>query len=272
MSKHEDGHGIKIEAGQILDPDCFPQPNELVCIQVPKVFDQVSLRECVTRCISLKKCDKDDDDARHGHHNDQDDCGCCQTKIAFEGAKNFDIKEVRVISKTDALSRPGYKKLKLAVKLGYTIVIADGNKQIEIPDEAVFNLIVNEIYCPSCIAQVGVVRAPEGFWDKPKTMDPDGTFIKVEALAEAFNGCINHNNILSFDVGAFFIVKCECVVQLLIPAYGYCPVPPEQKINPSIQNCNTFNNRLVTPFPTKFFPDQKWNPLDNKEKECCEDR
>lgn len=271
MTKHEhEEHGIKIEAGQILDPDCFPQPSELVCIQVPKVFDQVSLRECITKCIVLKKIDKDDDNQRNCHHEDPDDCGCCQTKIAFEGAKDFDIKEVRVISKTESINRPGYKKLKLAVVLSYTVVVAEGNNQKEIHDEALFNLIVNEIYCPSCIAQVGVVRAPEGFWDKPKTIDSDGTFIKVEALAEAFNGCVNHHNVLSFDIGAFFIVKCECVVQLLIPAYGYCPVPPEQRSDPRIQNCTTFNNRAITPFPTKFFPDQKWNPLDKKEKEFCD--
>lgn len=264
MTKHDDGHGFKIEAGQILDPDCFPPPNELVCIQVPKVFDQVSVRECVTKCIALKKYDNDDKD-RHHHEHDHDECGCNQTRIAFEGAKDFDIREIRIISKKESGSRPGYKKLKLAVKLAFVVVIADGDKTIEIPDEAVFNLIINEIYCPSCIAEVGVVQTPEGFWDKPKTKDEDGTFIKVEALAEAFNGSVNHHNILSFDIGVFFIVKCECIVQLLIPAYGYCPVPPEQRINPSLQNCNTFNNKTLTPFPTKFFPDQKWNPLDKKE-------
>jgi len=67
--------------------------------------------------------------------------------------------------------------------------------------------------------------------------------IKVEALAEAFNDVINPNTgVLSLDIGVFFIVKCECVVQLLIPSYGYCPVPPEQ-VNPAVQNCKTFNDR-----------------------------
>jgi len=88
--------------------------------------------------------------------------------------------------------------------------------------------------------------------------------IKVEALAEAFNDAINPNTgMLTLDIGVFFIVKCECVVQLLVPSYGYCPVPPEQS-NPAVQNCKTFNDRCKTPFPTKFFPDQKWNPLDKR--------
>lgn len=254
MSDFERGHGVRIEAGQILDPDCFPQPNELVCIQVPKVFDQVSVRDCLTRCIPLK------------HH--QDGCGC-PPNVSFEGADNFDIAEVKVLSKTDSMARPGFKKLRLVVKVKYDIHLSIGDEHVTKEDEATFNLTVNEIYCPSCVAQVGIARSPDNFWDNhSKTLDVDGTLIKVEALIEVFNDAINHHGVLSFDVGAFFIVKCECVVQLLIPAYGYCPVPPEQgNVASSAQNCNTFNDRTRTPFPTKFFPDQKWNPLDRRDRE-----
>jgi hypothetical protein len=242
-------HGPRIEAGQILNPDCFPPPNELVCIQVPKVFDQVALRECVTQCVKIKRCGPE------GHG-----------PIVFEGITDFDIVEVKVISKTDSLSRPGFKKLKLFVKLGYKIHYSIGGHHETEYDEAAFNLTVNEIYCPSCVAQVGVIKAPEGHCDNDqKTLDVDGTLIKVEALAEAFNDMVcQETGVLTFDIGAFFIVKCECVVQLLMPAYGYCPVPPEQ-INPANLNCRVFNDKTKTPFPTKFFPDQKWNPLDKCE-------
>jgi len=41
--------------------------------------------------------------------------------LAFEGATDFDIVEVKVISKTDSLTKPGYKKLKLFVKIRYKI-------------------------------------------------------------------------------------------------------------------------------------------------------
>ncbi len=258
MSKFEGNHGVKIEAGQILDPDCFPQPNELVCIQVPKVFDQVSLRECVTRCVHIKNGHCDD------RHND--DCGCPNSNLTFEGATDFDIVEVKVISKTDSISRPGFKRIKLSVRMKYTIHLAEGSRQFEKEDEVSFNLTVNEIYCPNCLTQVGIARSTDNFWERgnSKHVDIDGTFIKVEALAESFNDAFTHNDVLTLDIGAFFIVKCESVVQLLIPAYGYCPVPPEQK-DPTIQNCAVFNDRIKTPFPTKFFPDQKWNPLDKKE-------
>ncbi|MCX7842422.1 MAG: hypothetical protein N2489_05035 [Clostridia bacterium] len=263
MSKYVE-HGVKIEAGQILNPDCFPPPNELVCIQVPKVFDQVALRDCVTRCIPLGLKPREDEDERHHHHHDV----CVCPPYSFEGATDFDIVEVKVISKTDSLTKPGFKKLKLFIRIRYTIHYSDGQSQFCKDDEATFNLTVNEIYCPNCIAQVGVVKSPDEFWSpkKAKTADLDGTFIKVEALAEAFNDAINHRGILTLDIGVFFIVKCECVVQLLIPAYGYCPVPPEQSAGP-IQNCTIFNDKTKTPFPTQFFPDQKWNPLDKKYRE-----
>lgn len=248
MSHYDGNHYVKIEAGQILNPDCFPPANELVCIQVPKVFDQVSLRDCSPRTLTLIP-----------------GSGVYNPMFAFEGANNFDIIEVKVISKTDSLTKPGYKKLKLFVKIRYTIHYTDGVNQLEQNDEVGFNLTINEIYCPNCIAQIGVVRYPKDYTGAlPGTFDADGTLIKVEALAEAFNDAVNSTTgVLTLDVGVFFVIKCECVVQLLIPSYGYCPIPPEQN-NPSTQNCTTFNDRTKTPFPTTFFPDQKWNPLDQQ--------
>lgn len=233
----------KIEAGQILNPDGFPPANELVCIQVPKVFDQVAVRDCTPRHITLIP-----------------GSGVINPIFAFEGAEDFDIVEVKVISKTDSLARPGFKKLKLFVKIRYTIDYTDGVNQMSQTDDAAFNLTVNEIYCPNCAAQIGVIHYPTN--PVPGTIDSDGLFIKVEALAEVFNDSINPTTgVLSLDVGVFFIVKCECIVQLLMPAYGYCPIPPEQT-NPSVINCGTFLDKTKTPFPIQFFPDQKPNPLD----------
>lgn len=234
----------KIEAGQILNPHCFPPANELVCVQVMKVFDQVSLRDCVTRTITLIP-----------------GSGTINPVFAFEGADNFDIIDVKVISKTDSLTKPGFKKLKLFVKIRYTIHYTDGVNQLTLTDDAGFNLTINEIYCPSCTAEIGVIHYPT---DNRGTIDADGLFIKIEALAESFNDTVNPaTGMLMLDIGVFFIVKCECFVQLLIPAYGYCPVPPEQ-LNPSAINCTTFLDRCKTPFPSQFFPDQKINPLDAK--------
>jgi hypothetical protein len=232
-----------IESGQIIDPNCFPTPNELVCIQVLKVFDQVALRDCTTRTVDLIP-----------------GSGVVNPVFAFAGADDFDITEVKVISRTDSMTKPGYKKLRLYVRIRYIIHYSDGVNQLSQPDEASFNLTVSEIYCPDCLSQIRVIRYPAD--PLPGAIDADGLFIKVEALAEAFNDVVNSvTGALSLDIGVFFIIKCECDVQLLIPAYGYCPVPPEQ-INPAARNCRMFNNINLVPFPTQFYPDQKPNLLD----------
>lgn len=246
MSISTGNSAVKIEPGQILSPDSFPAPNELVCLQVSKVFDQVSFRDCVSRNIVLTPSP-----------------GVCRPAFTFEGTGDFDISKVKVISINDSLTKPGYKKIKLFVKLKYKIHYLDGVKHLTKSDEADFNLTINNIYCPDCTAQIGIIRFPKEYpCNETGTLDADGSFIKVEAIAEALNDVISPcTGALILDIGAFFIVKCECNVQLLIPAYGYCPVPPEQN-NSSAINCTTFNERTRTPFPSQFFPDQKWNPLD----------
>lgn len=222
MEKHgcDEHDSFKVEAGQIINPDCYPSPNEVVCIQVPKVFDQVSLRDCITRHITLIPA--------LGIHN---------PVFSFKRANNFDIVEVKVISRTDSAAGPDFKKLKLFVRLKYTIFYSDGVNQLRQNDEAAFNLTINEIYCP------------------------DGMTIKVEAIVEAFNDVLNaKSGVLSLDIGAFFVVKFCCTVQLLVPSYGYCPVPPEQQ-NTMTQTCTIFNDREKTPFPKSFFPEQLVYPI-----------
>ncbi|MCX7922718.1 MAG: hypothetical protein N3B21_12025 [Clostridia bacterium] len=249
MSKHDDNR-VKIEAGQILNPECFPLPNELVCIQVPKVFDQVSLRDCVTETIPLITVPNTSP----------------LPTITFEGATNFDIVRVNLLSKVDSPTRRGFKKIRVAVTLQYDVTfrVSGQPHSTTIKRQTTFVLTVNEIYCPDCTTQTGLQ-----FQEIPSvTLDTDSNIIKVEAIAEAFNDRIIATNVgsnvaftLNLDIGAFFVVKCECVVQLLIPSYGYCPVPPEQQ-NPAAQTCGTFLDRTRTPFPRNFFPDQKWNPID----------
>lgn len=250
MSHHECEQSVKIEAGQILNPDRFPPPNELVCVQVPKVFDQVSLRQCFAKSIILT--------GGNGSYN-------------FEGADDFDITNVTFISSKESMTKPGFKNLKLAVQVKYTIHYSDTNNlQLKITDYATFNLTINEIYCPNCIAQIGVIGFPKPDYITP-TNDEDGLMIKVEGLVEAFHDVVDPSDTLTLDIGGFFVVKCECMVQLLIPAYGYCPIPPEQTNNVSNLTCHTFNDPRITPFPQSFFPNQKYNPLDDSKKDDWDD-
>lgn len=253
-------NSIKIEAGQIINPENFPVPNELVCIQTAKVFDQVAVRDCITTSpFALTET------------NPQ------SANINFEGVTEFDITGITVLQKTDSMTRQNFKKLRLSINtraiVNYSYTQAGCVKkgcEVICPS---FNVVVNEIYCPDCITQIGVVHYPH----PSNFADVDGSFIKVEAIFDAFYpvvtapapGCNDYK--MTLEIGAFFVIKCECIVQLLIPAYGYCPVPPEQHYNPVSQTCTTFNDRRITPFPTQFFPDQKWNPLDKTKKEDWDD-
>ncbi len=270
MSKYQDSHEVKIEAGQILHPGHFPPPNELVCIQVPKIFDQVAIRDCkalVNFPLSEAKT--------------------ASANATFLRAFDFDIKDIAILSQSDSMTRPGFKKLVLRVTVCFKVEYSyfDGctiesavipSACQPVPPCVTFDVTINEIYCPSCTTQIGVVRYPSEKWDK--LADKDGTHIKAEAILEAFNPMVRQANsqpntptaTLTIDIGAFFVIKCECDVQLLMPAYGYCPVPPEQQ-NPAEQTCKTFNNRLLTPFPNQFFPNQKVNPLDISKKDDWDD-
>jgi hypothetical protein len=242
---NRDEHNIIMEAGQILKPDNFPLPTELVCIQVPKVFDQAALRDCVTKVTTLIPGP-----------------GVIYPVFVFEGVTDFDIVEVKLLSKSDSMHKPGFKKLKLFVKLRYKILYSDGTNSLSLIDEAGFNITVNDIYCPNCLSQIGVIQYPSE--QSTALLDEDGLLIKVETLADVFNDAICVvNGALALDIGVFFIIKCECFVQLLIPSYGYCPIPPEQP-NISTTNCQTFNNKIKTPFPKQFYPNQKFNLLDSK--------
>ncbi len=238
---------MKYEPGQIQNAENFPTPNELVCIQVPKVFDQTAMRDCQTVSTLIYTATG-------------------TPTVTYDSVQNFNISNIKVLSKTDSMTRPGYKKLKLQATLTFDIYYSVNGVSAAVPvsTSVVFNLTVNEIYCPSCTAQIGFVRYP----NSPLTVDVDGTMIKVEAIAEAFNDHITiagdgttYTYTLAIDIGAFFIIKCECEVQLLIPAYGYCPVPPEQT-NTADLTCCTFRDRRCAPFPNTFYPDQKQNILD----------
>ncbi|MCX7921448.1 MAG: hypothetical protein N3B21_05425 [Clostridia bacterium] len=246
MSMNNAVHKIKIEAGQILEPNSFPLPNELVCIEALKVLDQAALRECVTECMVLSP-----------------ESGACPPNFSFRGAEHFRVTEVKIISMIASPIKPGFKRLKLVVKLEYNILYSDGINNLSRPEEAIFNLTVNEIYCPSSLTQAGVIRYPKVYsGDGGGIMDKDGFFLEVESRADVFDDVICPcTGSLMLDIGAFFIVRCGCVATLLVPSYGYCPVPLEQRY-PAAQNCLIFNKRNITPFPTQFFIDQKWNPLD----------
>ncbi len=80
----------------------------------------------------------------------------------------------------------------------------------------------------------------------------DENFCKVEAVLECL-GCdvfrSGNDTIAECDIGVFLEVKTAAHVQLLVPSFGFCPVPPECQELPT--RCEEF---LEGPPPRRFPP------------------
>lgn len=61
------------------------------------------------------------------------------------------------------------------------------------------------------------------------------------------------------SVGAFIIIKTCGLVEVRIPVFGLCPVPPECVVLSEANACEVFLNPDITDFPTAqdFFPPQQ---------------
>lgn len=77
--------------------------------------------------------------------------------------------------------------------------------------------------------------------------------VLTEAVFECLSCRITTDGDLACFIGAFIIVKIGLFVQLLVPSFGFCPVPVECEELPDQPNvCIEFDTR---PFP-EFFPPQ----------------
>ena len=80
--------------------------------------------------------------------------------------------------------------------------------------------------------------------------------------ADALHGNIltdeHGDEVLDITLGYYIVVKCELLVQLLIPAYDYCPTPRiAYEEDPEEDPCEIFEK---APIP-KFYPDLNLEPL-----------
>lgn len=77
--------------------------------------------------------------------------------------------------------------------------------------------------------------------------------VLTEAVFECLASRITSDGDLAVFIGAFIILKTGLYVQLLVPSYGFCPVPVECEELPDQPNvCIEFETR---PFPD-FYPPQ----------------
>lgn len=82
--------------------------------------------------------------------------------------------------------------------------------------------------------------------------------LRVETRTEVLTSPVFTSTTIQLAIGSFVITKVTGFVQLLIPAFGFCPEPPLCEEFPNIPEnpCINFFNPDLTPFPSDFFPPQ----------------
>ncbi len=221
----------------------LPDPAELVCIEVPKVFDQCLIKRCLVYC--------------DGPDTNTTDCELrsdpLESPKRYISSRDFKLT-LNNVDKIPIKKHYGYKK----VILDYTISFyadyldCDGRTKSEFYEINRTDTI-GKFYCPDSISQATTTLGDELC---------DNNLIKLEMVAEALHGEIvtdeHCDEFLDITLGYYIVVKCELLVQLLIPAYDYCPVPRVAcEDEPEEDPCELFDK---APVP-KFYPDQHLEPL-----------
>ncbi|ABR48603.1 conserved hypothetical protein [Alkaliphilus metalliredigens QYMF] len=86
----------------------------------------------------------------------------------------------------------------------------------------------------------------------PQARDEFAFEIVIETASQLLNQPIQDGEELVFAVGTFIIVKVVGRVQLFVPAFGFCPEPPDCEEFAPDAICDDFDQE---PFP-EFFPRQ----------------
>lgn len=230
----------------------LPDPAELVCIEVPKVFDQCLIKRCLVYC--------------EGSDTNTTDCELRSDPLdnpkRYISSRDFKLT-LNYVDKIPLKNHPDFKKIILFYTISFCAdyLDCDGKTRSEF-FEINRTDTIGKFYCPDSISQATTTLGDEIC---------DNHLIKLEMVAEVLNGEILKDEacdeVLDITLGYYIVVKCELLVQLLIPAYDYCPVPKvvceeEEEENP----CEVFDR---APVP-KFYPDQHLEPL-FPDHDCSDD-
>lgn len=232
----------------------LPDPSELVCVEIPKVFDQCLIKRCLVYAEG-PDTNTTDNELRSDPLNEP---------RAYLGSRDFKVT-LLAVEKFPLKEKPNFKRLVISYVISFYAdyidhqgVTKSENYEINRTD------VIGKFYCPDSIAKMSV--------SSNEAHDSDcNNIIKLEMVAQALNGELlkdeEGNDVLDITLGYYIVVKCELIVQLLIPAYDYCPVPKEPcEVEPEEDACEIFER---APVP-KFYPDQNLKPLFHEFDDCDE--
>lgn len=236
----------------------LPDPSELVCVEIPKVFDQCLIKRCLVYCAG-PDTNKTDCELRSNPLNNPKRYVCSRDyKITLTSVEKFPIHK-----------KPNFKKIIISYIISFYSDYVDCHGVTKSEFYEINRTdVIGKFYCPDSLSQYSTSTENEH----------DSHIIKLEMVAQALDGCLltdeDGNCVLDITLGYYIVVKCELIVQLLIPAYDYCPVPKELcELEPEEDLCEVF---FKSPVP-KFYPDQNLYPLfhdyddDNIYDDICDD-
>ncbi len=181
-------------------------------IQALEIIDQVAVRKRTTRVIALTP-----------------GSGVYRPDFTFEGIDDFNITDVRLVSKTALNKKLSLKRLNLVVDSNYDLIYSDGTNRLTQPDSAMFELTIDNVFYPESGTKCFTTqpqREPQG-WSVSQgrsTIISRGTEpeIEVEASASCFGEVLcSGTGACIVDIGAFFIIRFIRESQLCIPSCEY---------------------------------------------------
>lgn len=132
-------------------------------------------------------------------------------------------------------NRPNFSRVRFRISVGFTVRVfnKDGGGIIEIPGQL-----------PEILKDIIIFM--------PEARDEFTFQIVIETASQILAEPQIEDGSIVFQVGVFIIIKVVGRVQLLIPAFGFCPEPPECEEFAPDDICIDFES---APFP-EFFPRQ----------------
>lgn len=215
------------------------------CIEVPKVFDQCLIRRCLS--FGNERTGRLDPDLRQVIEGVSPG-----DVLSFLGCRNFNIT-INSISKSVLGGEEGFKRVRVNFTVSFLADVELSNGTIRsIRFRVTRTETAERLYCPEPIAQVAASRVPRQ-GGEPVSIDLDPEIVKLEIVAECLEGdfinLTGNRVVLEITLGYFLIIKCELIVQLLVPTNGYCPAPPLcSEVAGIVSPCEEFRERPVPAF------------------------
>jgi len=204
-----------------VQPGQLPEPTEIACIEVTKIYDACSQRLCLDNIPPITFVPTTCLTPTFGE--------ITNIKISLVEPPGFVI--------TPIAERPGFARVEATFQVTFDVVInyPDGTTQTLPGNITTFSKDI-VLYVP----------------------DPNVAIMKYEAMGEGLYGKVNVGVTTTVEViiGVWIIIKSAVDVQLLVPSYGFCPTPAACE-EFATDVCDIFYKK---PFPTFEPPQMYQNP------------